>query len=134
MIIFQSKASKEKRNTILSFVKSLTYHKKCLLISEKHMCVSHKSISWNSYNFKRTWLSFKVKHLQRKGRVFSLLTNFDISYTTAYFCREKHVHFSLEHFMKFLCFQKNTIIFQSKASTEKRNSVLCFGKSLTYHK
>ena len=85
------------------------------------MCVSHKSISWNTYTFKSTWLSFKVKLLQRKRRLFSLLTNFDISQTMAYHFTETHVHFSLKHFLKFLSFEKNVIIFQYKASTEQRN-------------
>ena len=88
------------------------------------MCVSHKGIPWNSFTFKRTWLPFKVKILQRKGRQFSLLTNFSISQTTAYLFWETHVRFSQKHFMKFNHFQKNVIIFQSKASTETRNSLL----------
>ena len=37
---------------------------------------------------------------------------------------EKDVCFSQKHFMKFLLFQINVIILQSKASTEKRNTVL----------
>ena len=46
--------------------------------------------------------------------------------------RETHVPFSQKHCMKFYCFQKNVIIFQSKASTETRITVLAFFKSVTY--
>ena len=54
---------------------SVTYHKQRLLISEKHMCVSNKSISFHSFTFKCTWLSFNVKLLQRKGTLFFVLSS-----------------------------------------------------------
>ena len=74
VIIFQSKATTEKRKTILTSNYPLTYYKQQLIFAEKDTCVSHKSISWNSYNYIRTCLSFKVKNLQRKATQFSLLT------------------------------------------------------------
>ena len=70
VIIFQSKAATEKRKTVLISNYTLTYLQQQHMISEKHMCISKKSISWNSHTFKITWLSFKVKRLQRKGTLF----------------------------------------------------------------
>ena len=69
-----------------------------------------------------------------KGRLFSLLANFDISPTKADIFRETHVHFSGKHLMKYLCFQKTLIIFQIKASPEKRKTVLTTNYTLKYHK
>ena len=74
LIIFQSKASTEKIKTVLTSSYTLTYAQQRLIFAEKVMCISYKSVSWRSYTFKRTWLSFKVKILQRKGAHFSLLT------------------------------------------------------------
>ena len=65
-----------------------------------------------------------------KGRLYSLLANFDISPTKADIFSETHVHFSGKH----LGFKKNVIIFQSKASSEKRKTVLTSNYTLTYHK
>ena len=65
VIIFHCKASREKMSTALTLKRTLTYSKLGLFISEESMCVSHKSLSWNIYPFKRTRLSFKVKLLER---------------------------------------------------------------------
>ena len=40
---------------------------------QSNKCAFHKSISWNSYHFKRSWLSSKVKPLQINPTLFSLL-------------------------------------------------------------
>ena len=69
-----------------------------------------------------------------KGRLVSLLANFHISPTKADIFSETHVHFSGKHIMKYLRFQKNVIIFQSKASPEKSKTVLTSNYTLTYHK
>ena len=61
-----SKAPREKMDTTQTSNSPLTNHKLGLLISENHLCVSQKSISWNFYPFKSTWLSFKLKVLERK--------------------------------------------------------------------
>ena len=67
------KDSTEKWNTVLMFNNTLTYPNQIFLFSEECICVSHKSISWNSYPLKRTWLSFKVNLLHRKGTLLKLL-------------------------------------------------------------
>ena len=69
MSIFQSKASREKMNTVLS---------------------------WNKY--------------------------VDKAQTVSSHFRVRHVFLSQEHFMSFLPFQRNVIIFQSKASRENEHS------------
>ena len=45
-----------------------------------------------------------------------------------------YVGFSHKHIMKFLPFQMNVIIFQSKASTAKMNIALTLNRTLTYSK
>ena len=51
VIILQSKDSTEKRKTVLISNYTWTYIQHQCIISEKHMSVSHKSISCNSYIF-----------------------------------------------------------------------------------
>ena len=73
VIIFLSKVSTETSNTVL--ILTILWHITNNIFSfQRNTCVSHKSISWNSFTFKWTWLSFKEKLLHRKGTLFSLLT------------------------------------------------------------
>ena len=98
------------------------------------MYVSHKNISWNSYPFKRTCLSFKVEFLQGKGTLFSLLTIIWHILNKVFTFLSNTCVLRTKSFFKFLPFQKNVIIFKCKASTDKRKTVLTSNYSLTYPK
>ena len=72
VIISQSKASTEKWT--LFFVLSNLWHIKNNVFSfQRNLRLSQKHFIKFSC-FQRTWLSFKIKLLQRKGTLFSLLT------------------------------------------------------------
>ena len=75
-------------------------------------------------HFQKNEIIFQSKASTEKWKTVLILTILEISQTMASNFRETHVHFSQKHFMKYLCFQKTVIFFQSKASTEKRNTVL----------
>ena len=101
------------RNGTLFSLLTICWHIQVNYFSiQRNTCPFHKSISWNYYHFKRTWLSFHVELLQRKGTPFSLLTkrwhilikNFSVQ-------RVRNVCFSQKYFMKFWPIKKNVIIF-----------------------
>ena len=72
-------------------------------------------ISKNSWTYPKLGLNEHCSNLEK---------TFDISQTRNSHLRGNHVRFTQKHIMKFLPFQKNVIILQSKASREKMNTAL----------
>ena len=130
--ILQCKTSREKMNTSLTLNITVTYPKQGVLIWELHMSFSHKSITWNSYPFKTTWLSFKKKLLERKWTLLSIwkelwhILNLGFSFqnnTCAFVTKAFHEIFTLSN---------DVIIFQCNVSTQKMNTVVTSNNSVTY--
>ena len=132
VMIFQSKASTETRNTVLTFNNTLTYPKQWLIFSEKDMCISHKTISWNSHSFKRTWLSFKVKYLQTQGH--SSHSNNSVTYDNVLSFQSNTCAFLTKAFCEIHTLLKERDYLSKESFFREVNTVLRFVKSLTYHK
>ena len=113
VIIFQRKVSTETKNTFL--ILTILWHITNNVFSfQRNTCVSQKSISWNSFTFKWTWLSFKVKLLQRKGTLFSLLPILWYIPNRGFSFQSNTCAFLTKHFMKLFCFQRTWLSIKIK--------------------
>ena len=130
--ILQSKTFREKMNTSLTLNRTVTYPKLGVLIWELHMCFSHKSISWNSYPFKTTWLSFKKKLLERKWTLFSLWTELWHIPILGFSFQNNTCAFVPKAFHEIFTLSNDVIIFQCNASTQKMNTPSTSNNSVTY--
>ena len=132
MIIFQTKLIQRQEHSSHSN-NSVTYHWQRLLISEKHMCVSHKTISRNSFTFKWTWLSLQINFLQRKRTLFLVLSCLWHITNNGLFFQRKTCAFVTKAYHEIHTLLKECDYISKQISTEKRNTDLSFVKSLTYH-
>ena len=120
VIIFKSKASIEKRKTVLTSNNSLNITKNGFSFpSNTWVCFSEEHFL-EFLPFKRMWLYFKVEFLQRKRTLFSLLRILWHIANNGLSFQINTCVFLTKAFLRILTLQQNIIIFQNKASAEKK--------------
>ena len=87
------------------------------------MCVSHKIISWNSFALKeRDYLSNKAS--TEKWTLFLVMSNLWHITNNVFSFQRNTCAFLTKPFHEIHTLLKNVVIFQSKVSTETKNTVL----------
>ena len=134
LVIFQCKRSTEKMNTALTLNNSVTYpNNNFSFPSNTCAFLTNAFHEFPTLPKERDYHS--KESFQRENEHFSNFKHyFDKSQTTPSHFRVTLVHFSQKNFMKFSTFQKNMIIYQHKASTEKKNAALPTKSTVTYPK